>query len=162
MTQETKQVIINATMALLLVSMIAGVQLPETPIVHAQNNEVVVSSPTPTANDVTVSHSNTIEEYINYKFGEHADDAFLLLQGNGTKGSCAENKTLNPEAINDNTEWGGIGVDRGYWQINSVYHPTVSDACAKDIKCSTDYAYRMWTNDNESFVRWTCGKHYGI
>jgi hypothetical protein len=102
----------------------------------------------------------TFENYVREKFGEHADKAFLLLEGNEVCGG--ENKAHNPNAINDNTVWGGVGVDRGYWQINNVYHPHVSDWCASDIKCSTDYAWRMFENDNYTFRRWTAGKCLSI
>src|SRR3972149_3301713 len=70
----------------------------------------------------------TIENYIEDKFGDDADKAMLLLQGEG----CSENKLLSPQAVNDNRTWGGVGRDRGYWQINDVYHPSVSDWCASD------------------------------
>ena len=120
-------------------------------------SDVIEVLPTPTATPIPTD----IVGYINYKFGADAPKAFLLLQGNGA-GSCAENRHLNPEALNDNTTWGGVGRDRGYWQINDKFHPSVSDACAKDVKCSTDYAFRMFTNDHNSFVRWTCGKFYKI
>ena len=33
--------------------------------------------------------------------------------------------------------------DRGIWQISRKYHPDVSDECAKDIECSTKYAYKL-------------------
>jgi len=105
-----------------------------------------VMTPTPIPSDIV--------GYINYKFGSDAWKALKVL-------SC-ENKTLNPEALNDNTLWGGVGKDRGFWQINNVFHPSVSDACAKDVKCSTDYAYRMYKNDNYRFTRWTCGKNLNL
>ena len=44
---------------------------------------------------------------------------------------------LNPKATNDN---GKYGLDRGIFQINNKYHPTVTDAQALDI----DFATR-WT-----------------
>lgn len=107
-----------------------------------------------------VKKDYTIEEYIKVKFGKDADKAFLLLKGKG-EGTCAENRTLNPNLINDNTTWGGVGIDRGYWQINSFFHPEVSDECAKDVKCSTDYAYKLF-KQRGNFSAWTCGRYYGI
>jgi hypothetical protein len=95
--------------------------------------------------------------YVKFKFGPDADKAFLLLQGSS---KCqGENPTFNPNASCNNTLWGGIGIDRGYWQINTVFHPDVSDWCAKDVVCSTNYVYRMWKNDGNTFSkRWTAGK----
>jgi hypothetical protein len=111
---------------------------------------VVTATPVPTIAPVP----DDIYGYIFYKFGDDAWKALAVL-------NC-ENKSFNPEAKNDNTLWGGVGVDRGYWQINNVFHPYVSGACAKDVECSTDYAYRMYKNDGNSFVRWTCGKQLGL
>jgi len=42
----------------------------------------------------------------------------------------------HPDALGDN------GQSRGIWQINRVYHPDVSDACAYDVRCSTDWSLR--------------------
>ena len=114
------------------------------------SNNVTTNAPQLTVVALEPTIPTDIVGYINYKFGEHSEEAFKVL-------SC-ENKALNPKAINDNRTWGGVGVDRGYWQINDVYHPHVSDWCASDVKCSTDYAYRMFVNDHESFRRWTCGR----
>ena len=116
------------------------------PIVEAQESVTVTATPIPTVKPVP----NDIKGYVEYKFGNFAPRALEVLE--------CENKTLNPNAINDNTLWGGVGVDRGYWQINNVFHPYVSDWCASDVKCSTDYAFRMFVNDNYTFVRWTCGR----
>ena len=120
------------------------------------SDSVVIYAKEPPKKEVVVVKMipEDIRGYIAYKFGESADKALRLLD--------CENKKLDPNATNDNRTWGGVGVDRGYWQINNVYHPFVSDACASDVKCSTDYAYRMWKNDGESFRRWTCGKNLGI
>lgn len=102
----------------------------------------------------------TIQGYITQVFGKDAPKAFLVLQGNG-KGSCAENRLLDPTEKNDNTSWGGVGVDRGYWQFSSVYHSEVSDWCAGDIKCSTDRAFQIFKQDG-NFHQWTCGKVYSV
>jgi hypothetical protein len=99
-----------------------------------------------------------VEEYIRLTFGVYADKAMRLL----TDPACHENLYLDPKAVNDNTSWGGIGRDRGIFQISDVYHPGVSDACAFDYKCNIDYAYRMFVNDNYTFKRWTCGRELGI
>ena len=40
----------------------------------------------------------------------------------------------HPEAIGDG------GESRGLWQINKDWHPEVSDACAYDVTCSTDWS----------------------
>jgi len=132
------------------------IQIP--PKVEAQ--EIQVIEPTPTPTPILSEKEQIIQEIINV-FGADSDKAFLLLMGKDNK-SCAENRMLDPKAVNDNTSWGGIGIDRGIFQINDFYHPSVSDECAFDYKCNIRYAKRMFDNDHGSFIRWSCGKHYGI
>jgi len=45
-------------------------------------------------------------------------------------------------------------------QINSFFHPEVSDECARNIKCSTNYAYKLF-QQRGNFSAWTCGRAYG-
>ena len=40
----------------------------------------------------------------------------------------------HPEATGDG------GESRGLWQINKAWHPEVSDACAYNVACSTDWS----------------------
>jgi hypothetical protein len=40
----------------------------------------------------------------------------------------------HPEATGDG------GESRGLWQINRAWHPEVSDACAYNVSCSTDWS----------------------
>ena len=98
---------------------------------------------------------NAIEYEIMDVFGNDWRKALLLLRG---VGNCAENRNLDPRAVNDNRTWGGVGVDRGIFQINSVYHP-LTEAQAFDYKQNIRYAHRMFHNDNGTFAkRWTAGK----
>ena len=59
--------------------------------------------------------------------------------------------TLNPDATLDN---GHYGLDRGLFQINNKYHPEVSDECAFDIKCATEWT--MWRVKNGHQNEWVC------
>ena len=111
--------------------------------------QVVVPTPTPTTPSSPTTQRQEIENYVREVFGEYADEAFKLLE--------CENKNLDPRAVNDNTEWGGLGVDRGIFQINSYYHP-LTDEQAFDYKQNIDYAWRMFVNDGHTFIRWTCGR----
>ena len=124
---------------------------PRIDVVKAQE-----PSPTPTP---VLEFTTDAEKYVYEVFGEHYKKAMLLLKGDDECGG--ENKTLNPYAVNDNTVWGGIGKDRGVFQINSVFHP-LTDEQAFDYKQNIDYAYRMFKNDNYTFVRWTAGRCLGI
>jgi peptidoglycan hydrolase-like protein with peptidoglycan-binding domain len=40
-------------------------------------------------------------------------------------------------------------TDRGMWQINSCYHPEVSDSCAYDADCSAGAAYTISANGTD-------------
>ena len=42
----------------------------------------------------------------------------------------------HPEATGDG------GESRGLWQINKAWHPEVSDACAYDVTCSTNWSLK--------------------
>jgi len=152
---KTSTIIRNIFITIMLVTVIAGydIQHSAKPTVLAQEAPKLDTTTHITSEVITVGVipvPTDIKGYIRYKFGADADKALKLLE--------CENKSLNPNAKNDNRVWGGVGVDRGYWQINDVYHPHVSDWCASDVKCSTDYAFRMWMNDGKSFERWTCGR----
>jgi hypothetical protein len=135
--------ITNIFAAILIITAIVGYDAAHTPV--APITPVIAATPTPTVTPIPTD----IKGYVTYKFGVYAAEALKVLE--------CENRTFSPNAINDNTLWGGVGVDRGYWQINNVYHP-VTDSCAKDVVCSTDYAWRMFVNDHYTFVRWTCGR----
>jgi len=119
--------------------------------VKAQEVQVVENTPIPTAKPATkpqVSGLTPVQEYVKEVFSDDYPRAFEIIE--------CESK-WNTKAFNNNAEWGGTGQDRGLWQINNVFHP-VSDECVYDYKCATDYAFRMYKNDNYSFERWTCGR----
>ena len=147
--------ITNIFLAVLLVTGIVGYDVAHTPI-EVEAQEVTTPAPTPTL--APQAKYPPIEEYIRLTFGVYGDRAIQLL----TDPICHENRYLDPKAVNDNTNWGGIGRDRGVFQINDIFHPGVNDECAFDYKCNTDYAFRMFKNDDYKFTRWTCGRALGI
>jgi len=57
----------------------------------------------------------------------------------------------NPDATGTNTDG---SRDRGLWQINSRWHPEVSDACAYDAQCNANEAYRI-SSQGTSWTPWT-------
>lgn len=140
----------------MLLTTIVGYDVAHTPHVKAvENTPAPVATIQPTEQP---KYDNEIEAYIHEVFGKHAEKAMYLLEGNGI---CGENHNLNPNAVNDNTTWGGVGRDCGVFQINDVYHPFTCEQL-KDYKTNIDYAYRMFKNDNYTFVRWTAGRCLGI
>lgn len=57
-------------------------------------------------------------------------------------------------ATNNNTNG---TQDRGYWQINSGAHPQITEACARNLECSTDYAIKLYENKH-NFNAWVASK----
>jgi len=118
-------------------------------------------SPAPTG---STEHEEIVELIIDV-FGEHADKAFLLLQGDGA-GTCAENRHLDPDAMNDNTQWGGVGKDWGIFQINDHWqgfrHAGKAEQFLTDPELNIRIAWRIFEDNGYSFSRWTCGRVYGI
>ena len=54
--------------------------------------------------------------------------------------------SCRPDAQNTNGPTKGCpngSVDRGLWQINSCWHPSVSQSCAFDAQCNANAAYRI-------------------
>ncbi len=115
----------------------------------------------PTTQSDSPMFDSEVEAYIYKVFGEDGyNKAMLLLKGNGPD-TCAENRGLSPEAINDNTTWGGVGRDWSIFQVNDVYHPVTELNLHTDWKANVRYAKRMYDNDGQTFgKRWTCGKVY--
>src|SRR3712207_2708716 len=54
--------------------------------------------------------------------------------------------SCRPDAHNANGPTKGCpngSVDRGLWQINSCWHPSVSKSCAYDAQCNANAAHRI-------------------
>src|SRR3712207_2365011 len=52
-------------------------------------------------------------------------------------------------------------VDRGLWQINSCWHPSVSKSCAYDAQCNANAAYRISSGGTnwKPWVAYTNGRY---
>ncbi|WP_194919726.1 ricin-type beta-trefoil lectin domain protein [Catenulispora rubra] len=59
--------------------------------------------------------------------------------------------SCNPSAVNINS---GGSEDRGLWQMNSVYHSEVSKACAFQIQCNANAAWRV-SNHGADWNPWS-------
>jgi hypothetical protein len=55
---------------------------------------------------------------------------------------------VSHESQFDPTRKGDDGQSRGLWQISSIYHPEVTDACAFDIQCSTAWSLNWIVKGN--------------
>lgn len=93
----------------------------------------------------------TTEEKIIATFGEYAPEAFALLE--------CENKTLNPNAINHNSDG---SVDYGMFQLNDNWHGfkrlVNNPRYLFDPDINIAIAYRLFVESGYSFKLWTCGK----
>ena len=133
-----------------------------------QTEEPKVEETRPVASSKEVGHpdSEAIEKEIKEVFGEHFDKAMLLLKGDGKEGACAENRSLNPNSLNDNTWWGGTGKDYGVFQINDYWqgirHEGKAEQFLFDPHINIRIAWRIYEDSGYSFHLWTCGKVYGI
>jgi hypothetical protein len=118
-------------------------------------------SPTPT------SEQQQIDDDIKLVFGKYYPQAMLLLKGDGTPHACHENGGLDPNAVNDNTTWGGVGQDIGVFQINTYWQKVTNTAFLKDPKINVRIAWRIFVNNGYRFGvmplgGWTCGRYYHI
>jgi len=50
--------------------------------------------------------------------------------------------------------------DRGIWQISEKWHPEVSNACAFNLECSTDYAYKLFSYNG--WASWHGARSVGL
>ena len=123
------------------------------PVNEGSVQEASVASPTPRE---ALEFTTQEEAYVYEVFGEYYDKAILLLTGNGECGG--ENKLLDPYAVNSNSDG---SRDRGIFQINDKFHP-LTDEQAFDYRQNIDYAWRMFVNDNYTFIRWTAGRCLNI
>jgi hypothetical protein len=67
---------------------------------------------------------------------------------------------VSHESGNDPRATGDSGDSRGLWQINRIYHPEVSDHCAYDVECSTDWALERILSGNIN--EWSTWKYYKL
>lgn len=147
MTQEIKQVIINGAMALMLVTLIAGVQVKETPTVLAND---VVASPTPisTTSNIKVGEVHVTEyqprNFITVKVSHYWPDLGGLNCYNFVNGKCIS-KMANGQK----------------WEN----HVDEAIACPKELKFGTKIKVlgKVWTcKDRGSMITKTESGAYWI
>lgn len=110
----------------------------------------VLVTPTPPIKNPS-SEQEQIVMYIREVFGADSDKAFKLL-------SC-ENKRLNPNAININTD-SHRSRDLGVFQINEYWQRTQGKFLL-NWKINIEVAHQLYV-ENGDFHLWTCGRKFGI
>lgn len=96
--------------------------------------------------------ADPILEEIVRVFGEDASEAVEI--------AFCESR-LKTEAINDNRTLGGVGVDRGIFQINDYYHPAANKFYF-DYQTNIAMAYKIFRDAGRSWKPWTCAKILGL
>ena len=61
---------------------------------------------------------------------------------------------MDPSATNNQGNKPATSVDRGLFQINSYWHSNISDECALDIRCATEYTIKMINSGRQH--EWVC------
>lgn len=139
------------------------------------------ATPTPTPQPTVVTQPNAerpkapavgggdydphyIAGLIEETFGTYADTAFLLLMG-GDGVACTENASLNPNAVNHNSDK-AQSTDYGVFQINDHWQGFRHDGKAEqfllDPEINVKVAWRIFEDNGYSFSAWTCGRARGI
>ena len=91
--------------------------------------------------------------YIKQTFGKYSDSALKIAK-------CESG--LRPMAKNDNTQWGGVGVDRGIFQLNNVYQKIDNANFLYDYKLNINMAWVIFKSAGYNWHLWTCSKTLGI
>lgn len=82
-----------------------------------------------------------------YDAGLNPEEADKIIQ-------CESQWQPDAHSVN----WKGKqGVDRGLWQINSLYHPEVSNADAYNYIKATEHAIRIY-KERGNWSAWACSK----
>ncbi|WP_328341528.1 hypothetical protein [Micromonospora sp. NBC_00421] len=69
--------------------------------------------------------------------------------------------SCNPSAVGTNGPTAGCpsgSRDRGLWQINNCYHPTVTDTCAYNAQCNANAAYSI-SSGGSNWQPWSTYKN---
>jgi len=150
------------TPIILVVAVIAFVHThllghPTRQVAHAQTTTVTTSadsSPIPTATPTpTPTEHDQIVGYIKQVFGSDSDKAFELL----TSPACHENRTLNPDAVNLNSDG---SRDYSIFQINDRWQG-VQGKFLLNWKVNVLIAKQLF-DESHSFKMWVCGQRLGI
>jgi|ERR1035437_290904 hypothetical protein len=110
----------------------------------------------PKAQAIYFEHPQTEREqiinYITDVFGKDAPQALMIAR-------CESG--LRPNALNDNTTWGGVSQDLGLFQINKQYQGVTNPSFLYDWKINTLMAKQIFDNRG-NWGAWTCSRTLGL
>lgn len=110
-----------------------------------------ISSKTAIRQEITQSKSSTssqeikpVKTQINAKYNEEQIKNYILSQAKAENVST----TIISWIVQHESQWGQkmVGDDgnsRGIWMISRIWHPEVSQQCAMDMKCSTQFSLNL-------------------
>lgn len=109
-----------------------------------------------TSNEISAAREHSVEEQIrelavanNFNstaYNTQSPDYLVNL-------ACCEG-LMNPETENKLGNTPAWSIDRGLYGINNHWHKEVSDECAKDIKCSTEWTIQRLKDGY--YYEWMC------
>lgn len=124
------------------------------PVQAPAESQQVVANLEATPAEIQTPLQEKIENEVKEVFGDAYPQAKMILD--------CENHARNPKAINDNTKWGGRGVDHGIFQINDSWQGVTNKAFLEDYTINIRMAYNIYKSWGNNFHAWTCGKKLGI
>ena len=101
---------------------------------------LVVPAPAKAASDAAASAAIDLCATVASRAGFSGERLVTAVAVGMGESSC------RPDAHNANGPTKGCpngSTDRGLWQINSCWHPSVSKSCAYDAQCNANAAYRI-------------------
>ena len=104
-----------------------------------------------TRTEIYPKPENPVKEWVLtkiYDAGLNPDEADKIIE-------CESHWNTEAHKVNwDNKK----GLDRGLWQINTLFHPEVSNSCSYDYRCSTEEAIRIY-KERGNWSAWECSKN---
>jgi hypothetical protein len=121
---------------------------------------LVVPAPAMAAADASSSAAADLCAKVASRAGFSGDRLVTAVAVGMAESSC------RPEVYLSNGPTKGCpngSTDRGLWQINSCWHPSVSKSCAYDAQCNANAAYRISSRGAnwKPWVAYTNGRYEG-
>ena len=119
---------------------------------------LVVPAPAMAAADASSSAAADLCADVASRAGFSGDRLVTAVAVGMAESSC------RPDAYLSNGPTKGCpngSTDRGLWQINSCWHPSVSKSCAYDAQCNANAAYRISSGGTnwKPWVAYTNGRY---